>query len=122
MDAWANAGNELETLNQITCSELSQMIERDEVQVIDVRGVSEYNAGRINVAENIHVGYLSNNLDRIEKEKAVVVHCETGDRSAIAASYLLNQGFTNVINLTGGYAAWVNECGKKAEKKESALA
>lgn len=118
MDAWANAGNELETLNQITCSELSRMIERNEVQVIDVRGVSEYKAGKINGAENIHVGYLSNNLDRIDKEKPVVVHCQTGDRSAIAASYLLNQGFDNVINLTGGYAAWVNECGKKAVNEE----
>jgi len=118
MDTLANAGNELETLNQITCSDLSKMIERDEVQVIDVRGVSEYNAGMINGAENIHVGYLSNNLDKIEQDKSVVVHCQSGDRSAIAASYLLSQGYDNVINLTGGYAAWIQDCGKEVQVEE----
>lgn len=113
MDAWANAGNELETLSQITCSELSGLIDRDEVQVIDVRGETEHASGKINGADNIHVGYLKDNLDKIERNKPVVVHCHTGDRSAIAASYLLNQGFDNVINLTGGYVAWINDCGKK---------
>lgn len=113
MDAWANAGNELETLNQITCSELSELIDRNEVQVIDVRGETEHNSGKISGADNIHVGFLKDNLEKIERSKPVVVHCHTGDRSAIAASYLLNQGFDNVINLTGGYVAWINDCGKK---------
>jgi len=116
MDALANAGNELRTLNQITCSELSNLIEEDNVQIIDVRGLSEHKSGNINGSDNIHVGYINENLDKIEKNKPVVVHCQTGDRSAIAASYLLNQGFDNVINLTGGYTAWVQDCGKNGQK------
>lgn len=121
MDAWANAGNELETLNQFTCSELSALIEEKRVQVIDVRGASEHAAGKIETSENIHVGSLSENINKISADIPVVVHCQTGDRSAIAASYLLNQGFDNIINLTGGYVAWINDCGKKAgNKKEEA--
>lgn len=122
MDTYANAGNELETVDQITCSELSNKIKDGDAQIVDVRGLSEYQAGKIESAENIHVGSLKDNLDKIERSKDVVVHCATGDRSSIAVSYLKSKGFDNVINLTGGYSAWVQDCGKKAEKKESALA
>ncbi|MDZ7767025.1 MAG: rhodanese-like domain-containing protein [Melioribacteraceae bacterium] len=107
MDTYANAGNELETVDQITCSELSNKIKDGDVQIVDVRGLSEYQAGKIESAENIHVGSLKDNLDRIESGKDVVVHCATGDRSSIAASYLKSKGFDNVINLTGGYSAWI---------------
>ena len=118
LEVWANSGKELETLNQVTCSELYKMIESDQAQVIDVRGASEHDAGKIISAENIHAGFLSNNLDKVEKDKSVVVYCQSGDRSAIAASYLLNQGFSNVINLTGGYSAWMQDCGNKIGKEE----
>lgn len=122
MDTYANAGNELETVDQITCSELSNKIKDGDVQIVDVRGLSEYQAGKIESAENIHVGSLKDNLDRIESGKSVVVHCATGDRSSIAASYLKSKGFENVINLTGGYSAWINDCAKKSERKESVVA
>lgn len=114
MDAWANAGHELETLNQITCQELNNKLENDEVQLIDVRGASEFSAGNIYGAENIHAGYLLNNLNNISANKEIVVHCHSGDRSSIAGSILLKNGFKNVSNLTGGYAAWMQECGKNA--------
>lgn len=118
MDAWANAGHELETVDQITCTELMKKIEANNAQVIDVRGVSEHEAGKIETAENIHVGYLENNLDKIERDKDVVVHCASGDRSSIAASYLQSRGFNNVINLTGGYSAWIQDCGKEVREEE----
>jgi hydroxyacylglutathione hydrolase len=116
MDAWANAGHELETVNQITCEELTRKLEAGEVQLIDVRGATENYAGNIYQAENIHAGYLSNNLDKISKEKEVVVHCQSGDRSSIACSILLKNGFKNVTNLTGGYSTWLQECGSNIKE------
>ncbi|MCF8355612.1 MAG: MBL fold metallo-hydrolase [Melioribacteraceae bacterium] len=121
MDAWANTGYELEVLDQITCSELVKKMERNNTQVIDVRGEAEFNSGNIERAENIHVGYLKENIDRLDKNKDIVVHCASGDRSSIAASYLKSIGFNNVINLTGGYSAWINECGKKSNQNELAV-
>ena len=121
LDSWATAGHELETVNQITCEELTRKLENDEVQLIDVRGVSEYLSGNIYKAENIHAGYLQKNLDIISNEKEVVVHCQSGDRSSIACSLLLKNGFKNVVNLTGGYSTWIQECGKNFKPQQEKI-
>ena len=118
IDGWANAGHELETVNQITCSDLQNRLNENNIQVLDVRGYAEFNAGHLQNAINIHVGYLFDNLDTIPKDKDVVVHCVSGDRSSIAASLLLSKGFKNVINLTGGYSNWANN-GFKIEREEN---
>jgi len=120
IDGWANAGHELETVNQITCSDLQNRLLENNIQVLDVRGYTEFNAGHLQNAMNIHVGYLLDNLDSIPKDKDIVVHCVSGDRSSIAASLLLSKGFSNVINLTGGYSNWANN-GFKIEREENLI-
>jgi hydroxyacylglutathione hydrolase len=52
------------------------------------------------------VGYLIQRIDELPRDKPLVVHCQSGARSAIAASVLRAKGMTNVVNLTGGFAAW----------------
>jgi hydroxyacylglutathione hydrolase len=74
--------------------------------ILDVRGISEYQESHIEGAVNIHVGYLKDNLEKLPKEKEIVVHCMTGIRSSLAASILQGEGFTNVTNLTGGFVQW----------------
>lgn len=111
LEVLANSGNELDIINQITCTNLKRKLELKQVQVIDVRGASEYDAGMVDESINIHVGYLKENLDKISRENDVVVYCATGDRSSLASSYLKKLGFNNVINLTGGYQHWLQECG-----------
>jgi len=53
MGAWANTGHELETLNQMTVCDLHAQLDNDNTQVIDVKGLSEYDAAHISGAENI---------------------------------------------------------------------
>jgi hydroxyacylglutathione hydrolase len=55
---------------------------------------------------NIPLGYLAERLQEIPRDRPVVVHCQTGGRSAIAASVLQAVGFKDVFNLAGGYADW----------------
>ena len=57
-------------------------------------------------APNIPVGYLAERLDEIPTEHPVVLHCQSGARSAIAASVLQARGLGNVVNMVGGYGAW----------------
>lgn len=115
LESWANSGHELDVINQITCTNLRKKIDYENVQVIDVRGAGEYQTGTVDNAINIHVGSLKENLDKIRKDIDVVVHCATGDRSSIACSYLKKKGFDNVINLTGGYQHWLQECALEKE-------
>ena len=105
-EAWATAGGELVTVTQISVADLAETLKRGELAVIDVRGHSEWEAGHLPGALNIPVGYLTDRLHEIPTSEPVVVHCQSGARSAIAASVLQENGLTNVINLAGGFADW----------------
>ncbi|HEX6070115.1 MAG TPA: rhodanese-like domain-containing protein, partial [Longimicrobiaceae bacterium] len=63
-------------------------------------------AGHLPGVENIPVGYLTDRIDEIPRDVPIVLHCQGGGRSAIAASVLRANGFSQVLNLPGGYAEW----------------
>lgn len=106
--AWTEAGCTLEKANVITLEETKELITTNGVQVIDLRGAAEYNAGHIAKAENIFVGTLLENLDKVSKDKKVIIHCQSGDRSTIGYSILAKNGFKNVSNFSGSIQEWVN--------------
>ncbi|MDO8993495.1 MAG: rhodanese-like domain-containing protein, partial [Daejeonella sp.] len=81
---------------------------KEDVQIVDLRGVTEYNSGHILNADNVFVGTLPQNLDKISKDKKVLIHCQSGDRAAIGYSILVKNGFTNIANYSGGINEWVN--------------
>jgi hydroxyacylglutathione hydrolase len=74
--------------------------------VIDVRGRAEWEAGHLPGVPNIPLGHLAARLDEVLRDRPVVLQCQGGARSAIAASVLQAHGLTNVVNLAGGFAAW----------------
>ena len=77
--------------------------------VIDLRGAAEYNSGHIPGAKHVFVGTLLQNLDEVPRNKPVIIHCQGGDRSAIAYSLLVKNGYSNVRNFSGGINEWVKE-------------
>ena len=103
---WAEAGHQIDSVPQITSKDLAERLHRNEAAVIDVRGGAEWAAGHLPNVRNIPLGYLTDRLNDVPRDKPVVVHCQAGSRSAIAASVLRARGLTNVMNLTGGFAAW----------------
>jgi hydroxyacylglutathione hydrolase len=102
-------GIELQQSDIIEIDEFKNYLGKDDVQVIDIRGVAEYNTGHIAEAENIFVGTLLQNLDKISKDKQVIIHCQSGDRAAIGYSLLLKSGFKNVKNYSASINDWVNK-------------
>jgi hydroxyacylglutathione hydrolase len=123
LDSWSRGGGELETVPQITSAELAEQLRTGDVAVVDVRGHAEWEGGHLPGGENIPVGYLTDRLEEIPKDKPVVVHCQGGARSAIAASLLRSRGFQNVMNLGGGYSDWQaagNPTERGAETPETA--
>ena len=99
-------GIELQKSDVIDIEEFKTYLGKEEVQIVDVRGKTEYEEGHVEGAENIFVGTLQQNLDKISREKQVVIHCQSGDRSAIAYSVLRRNGFNNVKNYSGGMKEW----------------
>ena len=80
---WTEAGGTLQKANMITIEEAKQLIHNNGVQVVDLRGAAEFNAGHISKAENIFVGTLPENLEKIKKDRKVIIHCQGGDRSSV---------------------------------------
>lgn len=106
IEEWSSEGHEPSILPEITVHQLHERIQNGTIHVLDVRGIAEYNEGHIAGAQHIHAGYLANRLDEIPRTTDVAVHCAGGDRSSTACSLLQRAGFTNVINVVGGFNAW----------------
>jgi hydroxyacylglutathione hydrolase len=92
------------TIAQITPKELAPKLKT--VTVLDVRSATEWDEGHLPGASHVPLGYLSDRLGDIPRDRPVVVQCQSGGRSSIAASILERAGFSDVSNLTGGLSAW----------------
>src|SRR5262245_49865555 len=77
--------------------------------VIDVRGPGEWDGGHIEGSLNIPLPALRRRMDDIPAGKPILLHCQSGYRSMIAASLLLRDGVRNFVDLDGGIAAWTKE-------------
>ncbi|MBI3960879.1 MAG: hypothetical protein HY328_18875 [Chloroflexi bacterium] len=85
---------------------LKEMMAASDIQLIDVREVSEYEAGHIAGAVNIPLRSLAQNLDKIPTDKPVVVYCASGLRAAMATASLHLLGYTNVKAFPASYKGW----------------
>jgi molybdopterin/thiamine biosynthesis adenylyltransferase/rhodanese-related sulfurtransferase len=76
--------------------------------VIDVRDPDEYRDGHIEGATNISRGFLEFRVGTVAADQTtpIVLYCQTGLRSMLAARSLKELGYQNVINLQGGYQKW----------------
>jgi molybdopterin/thiamine biosynthesis adenylyltransferase/rhodanese-related sulfurtransferase len=79
------------------------------VAVIDVRDPDEYRDGHLEAATNISRGFLEFRVASAVPETAtpIVLYCQSGLRSMLAAKVLKDLGYPTVINLQGGYQKWV---------------
>ncbi len=100
------AGLRTQSYRTATPLELRPSIDDGEVTLVDVRAATEYQAGHIAGSEHRFLGTLLRNIADVRKDKPVVAQCLGGGRSAIAASILQRAGF-DVVNMQGGYQAWV---------------
>ena len=121
LDAWALAGRELGIVPQMTPDELAGHLGGDDLHVLDVRARSEWEAGHLPGVPNVHAGHLLDRLDELPREGRLVLQCQGGSRSAIAASVLRARGFANVVNLAGGFGAW-ERAGYPVEREAAAPA
>lgn len=86
----------------------TQMINREDALVIDVRPMADYNKGHIVDAMNVPLNGLKNQLGQLEKHKQrpIIVNCRSGNQSQLACKQLREAGFEKVYNLRGGIMGW----------------
>src|SRR4051812_49949503 len=78
---------------------------------LDVRELDEYEQGMIPGSVFIPRGHLESQAENklTDKDAPIVVYCAGGTRSAFAADTLQQLGYTDVLNMTGGFGRWKNE-------------
>jgi len=94
-------------ITNISVQEVKDKLKDNQVQFIDVRTPGEYKANHKKPFKNIPLSNLASKTDSLDKEKEVVVICQSGMRSLKAAKILKKQGFQNISNVRGGMSAWV---------------
>lgn len=118
ISAWERSGRQVAQFAQISAGELRQLLVREPgTQLVDVRRSGEWDAGHIAQAHLAPLNKFSTVvasgpdaaaklLPNFEVDRPVIVHCQGGYRSAIAASLLERAGFSMVVNVIGGFDAW----------------
>ena len=97
-------------MNSKTVTELKQMLDnKEDFQLIDVREEHEFEICNLK-GELIPMGEIPDNVEKISRDKPVIIHCRSGARSGNVIQYLeSNFGYTNLYNLQGGILAWADE-------------
>jgi hydroxyacylglutathione hydrolase len=93
-------------LNEDRNNKESKKTGRD-FNVLDVRREGEWQAGHISEANWHALDTFPRELPGFDATRTVAVHCKSGYRSMIACSLLERAGHRNVVNVTGGFDAWL---------------
>ena len=110
IESWINAGKKRDQITSITANEFEQHTKNETVNVLDVRKDGEYQSMhlRVNNIQHFALDYINKQLDLISSDKKYYIHCAGGYRSVIAASILKANGFHNIVDIAGGFAALKN--------------
>ena len=95
---------------QLTANDVKAKLDAGEnIVLLDVREEWEWQIAHLDQALFIPLHNLPDKLDELDPSQEIVVYCHTGKRSAEVATFLMNEGFTRVSDMTGGIRAWAME-------------
>jgi len=97
--AYRDAGAQLEPIESVTDINAGETI-------VDVRTSAEWRGGHLDDATHVPLARLPEKVDGIDSSRPVLVYCQAGVRSLVAASALRRLGFTNVKSLEGGITGY----------------
>lgn len=98
----------MSTIPSITVEELHTLLENQvNVRLIDVREPDEHAQAAIAGSTLVPLATVPDHMNEWRRNEEIFLHCKAGGRSARAAQFLIEQGFTKVTNITGGMDAWI---------------
>lgn len=99
----ANTSQQTET--SLAPQRVAELLERGEIQAVDVRERSEWDAGHVPGARQVPIDQVPAQADSIDRQKPVVFQCRGGSRSEMVAAAFRESGW-DAYNMEGGLRAW----------------
>ena len=101
----------LSRVAEIDIHQLKNKLEAQEtIFVVDTREDREWNQGRIPKSIHLGKGVIERDIENVIPNRSanIILYCQGGFRSALAADNLLNMGYENPVSLAGGFGDWMN--------------
>ncbi|MCH2228989.1 MAG: MBL fold metallo-hydrolase [Crocinitomicaceae bacterium] len=103
VDTFKTEGGTLNTIKSIPATELAE--NHTNCNIIDVRKPGEFKAEHVENATHYALDFMNNDLKKLDKDTTYHIHCAGGYRSVIAISLLMQNGYTKLIDVAGGFGA-----------------
>ena len=103
VENWISHGKITENLDQINIFDFEEIYNNEELLIYDVRSKIEFNTERLLNSINVPLNNIQNNFTEFSKNNKFYIHCQTGYRSVIAASFLKSKGIKNLVNIESGF-------------------
>lgn len=103
--AWKGEGRPVSRVEEQQAGALVSDWPLESASVLDVRKPSEYDAGHFEGTRNVPLDYMESRLEGLDPAAPYLLHCQGGYRSLVAWSLLTRLGFTNMVNIQGGFEA-----------------
>ena len=94
-------------MKEITFNDFYQLYQNEQLSLVDVREVEEFQMLHLEGAQNLPLSQLADTYDQLDKDLLYYVICKSGMRSARACQFLAEKGY-DVINVEGGMTAFEN--------------
>ncbi|MDM1347103.1 MBL fold metallo-hydrolase [Myroides marinus] len=104
-EAWKAAGEPVQTVTRITPAEMDQMYLDTKGVLLDVRKINEFKSEHLEDSISLPLNQLEDKIDLLSKDKRYIIYCAGGYRSMMAASIMYKHGYTNLVDVLGGYNA-----------------
>lgn len=105
-------GLPLEKQEIIDFEEMNNALNNPNAQILDVRNENEFKTAHLPNATHLFVGTLTENLHKIDTNKEIYLHCQSGDRATIATSLLYRAGIKKIKNYSGSMKDWKEKNGQ----------
>ena len=106
VEAWKAAGKETDHIEAITADELAKKVAAGlDGEIMDVRKPTEFLSQHVIGAINFPLDYINKNMNKLQRNEKLYLHCAGGYRSLIAASILKARGIHNLVDVENGWKA-----------------
>jgi len=105
MEVWQAAGKRVDSIESITAKEFGDRLNSNNLNVLDVRRLSEFEAEHVECARSFPLDNINENIHSLNKNDFYYLYSRSGYRSLIASSILKSRAYGKVIYVAGGMGA-----------------